>query len=92
MHFNENSDRPRTTNQAGEETFKITFPKFKKKQGGYSIQRRKVEATYGKLTSFLFQGKTDFRGKQSSTKQKKTNSSHFIQALVALARRFDKAT
>ncbi|KAG0718807.1 hypothetical protein GWK47_051738 [Chionoecetes opilio] len=53
LHYNENSSRSQAKTKTGEDSYTIVFPKFKNKDGGYSIQKKKVPATYAYASKLM---------------------------------------
>ncbi|KAM9424524.1 uncharacterized protein KZ484_002582 [Pholidichthys leucotaenia] len=50
MHYNENAGRKQAKNRDGELVFIIRYPKFK--NGGYTLQAKKVHPTFGEYTKY----------------------------------------
>ncbi|KAM9314811.1 uncharacterized protein KZ484_024496 [Pholidichthys leucotaenia] len=48
MHYNENAGRKQAKNRDGELVFIIRYPKFK--NGGYTLQAKKVHPTFGQIS------------------------------------------
>jgi solute carrier family 8 (sodium/calcium exchanger) len=46
LHFNENSGRDQAKRKSGTLQFNVAFPKYKSKDGGYSIKKVLSKCTY----------------------------------------------